>query len=994
MKKKGLAVLNILLLLALALGVGLYALKKESAPAVQNVQSDASAGGSVIHSTGLVISELMVSNAGAVRDEDGDYPDWVELFNGTGADVNLSGYALSDREDNPAKFPLPSTTLKNGEYRVVYLSGKSRNAAGSNLHAGFKLSAGETLYLFAGSAIADQVVVPSLAQNSSYIRTSTGFEESTLYSPGFENSQAGHDQYLSSFDKRGESSLKINEIQSSNISTLADESGLYPDWIEIVNLGDTAVDLNGYGLSDDDLQPMRWRFPSMQIQPGEYVLVYCDKQDRIDLTPPRANFGISSAGENISLYDSMGNLLDRVELPELKDDYSYARKSDGSYEATQMPTPGLKNTGENGLSVAQEFFRLNNKGVFISEVLSSASQTLTNGQAVDYVRVLNNTGSAVNLSGYGLSNNPKRTGRFTFPDVTIESGEDIAVALTGTDSMEPENLSASFKASASGEALYLFDDAGLMVDKLFVPALQTDIAYDRGEDAYIDKVSGAVYKGLVDAVSFSQAPGLYDGTVTLEMSVPEGAQVYYTLDCSDPSSRSTPYSGPITLSSTTVVRAVAVRDGYLSPQPTTGSYIIGEDHSVRIVSLSTDPDNLFSDEKGIYAKGPGYQEEFPHGSPGRGANFWMDWERPVYVEIFDPDGQMLISQGGEFKLNGQYSRALDQKSFSVYARKEYGPSRFEAPLFEKRDYTSYKSFVMRCTGQDYNRARMRDAMMTSLIRDHGIMYQETEVCVMYLNGKYWGHYNMRERINKWSVAQWEGIEDQNIIDNIDILKGNGNNSARVLNGSNKDYMELIDFVKSHDLSNEDNLKYVTDRIDVQNYFDYQIAEIFWVNSDNGNIKYYRIPGGKWKWILFDLDWGINTGENNGYKRDGFLHVLDPKGTGVNDAFSNDLIRGLLNNKQMRDLFIERCAYYVREVYTRENIYAAIDELEQKMAPEMEAHYERWPDHGSVASWQRHIGRLREFADNRTGYMMQHMKDWFNLSDSRMTELFGETWTNR
>lgn len=198
-------------------------------------------------------------------------------------------------------------------------------------------------------------------------------------------------------------------------------------------------------------------------------------------------------------------------------------------------------------------------------------------------------------------------------------------------------------------------------------------------------------------------------------------------------------------------------------------------------------------------------------------------------------------------------------------------------------------------------------------------------------------------------------------------------------------------MESHSLKDEENLKYVTDRVDIINYFDYQIAEIFWVNSDNGNIKYYKVPGGKWKWILYDLDWGINTGETNGYKRDGFLHVLNENGTGYNDSFNNSLIRGLLENPEMEELFIERCAYYVREVYTKENIYAAIEELESQMAPEMEAHYERWPDHGSVQSWQRHVNRLREFADNRTGYMMQHMKDWFGLSDEKMTELFGELW---
>lgn len=144
----------------------------------------------------------MIANEGAVMDDDGEYPDWVELYNGTAAAINLSGYALSDRSDNPAKFPLPSMELGSGEYLVVYLSGKSRNAASAPLHASFKLKAGETLYLFNGSSLADQVELPQTAVNSSYIHQETGFEETTLYSPGYPNTQEGHDSYLASFDRR------------------------------------------------------------------------------------------------------------------------------------------------------------------------------------------------------------------------------------------------------------------------------------------------------------------------------------------------------------------------------------------------------------------------------------------------------------------------------------------------------------------------------------------------------------------------------------------------------------------------------------------------------------------------------------------------------------------------------------------------------------------------------------------------------------------------
>ena len=411
---------------------------------------------------------------------------------------------------------------------------------------------------------------------------------------------------------------------------------------------------------------------------------------------------------------------------------------------------------------------------------------------------------------------------------------------------------------------------------------------------------------------------------------------------------------------------------------------------MRVVSLSTDDKYLFSDEMGMYTNGPNYQEAFPHGSPGRGANFWMSWEYPVHVEVWEADGTKLIDQDGSFKLNGQYSRALDQKSFAVYARSDNGnPSRFDAPLFSDRDYDSYKSFVLRCTGQDYNRARMRDAFITGMMKGQDVMYQETEVCVLYLNGQYWGQYNMRERVNKWSVAQWEGVTDESVIDNIDLLKGNGNSSARTLNGDYKEYQELISYCKTHSLKDPDNLKYVTDRVDVQNYFDYQIAEIFWANSDNGNIKYYRVPGGKWKWILYDMDWAMNNSSSIPVSWNTFNHVFDPKGTGVGDAFETTLSTSLLENDEMRELFLQRLSYYMTEVLTTDKALAAIDEMYEAMKPEMERHFERWPNDGSVQAWERSVERLRTWVQERPKYVVQNAKSYFGLSDSRISELFGD-----
>ena len=1009
MKRKASNIPILLLLLVVIIGVIIFAWDKQIAPDYTATLGGSSQGSNDLPSgtAGLVLSELMVENDMAVRDADGEYPKWVELYNSTSGTLSLSGYSLSDREDDATKYPLPSITLQPGEYRVVFLSGKNRADANSELHTSFRLNSSETLYLFSGSSIADSVSGASTMSNVSKIKHGTTWEETDLYSPGFENTQAGHDAYVAQYDKREESVLKINEVQSSNATCIADEQGLYPDWIEIVNIGSETIDLTGYGLSDNTDKPMRWVFPSGSIAPGERILVFADGSNNTEADIPHTNFSISSGGETISLYDANGSLLDRVTLPEMAADTSYARSPDGTgdFIVEGNPTPNMENTLESQTELSNRFFQEHNRGIYISEVMTSNSTALEiNDLTPDWVEITNASGESISLKDYALTNKPSATARYIFPDITLGSGESTLVYLTGDANALGETYQsqcASFRGSSTGEMLYLYDANRDCVDKVSVPALSADVSFGRDANCtgffyYAESTPGAVnssnaYLGLCAEPVFSHDGGVTGGeSIELTLTAQEGAVIYYTTDCSTPTTSDAVYSGPLSISSNTVVRAIAVRDGYMSSTTATRTYITEDTHSVRVVSLVTDDKYLFSDEMGIYADGPGYMEEFPHGYSGHGANFWMDWEYPVHVEIWEEDGERLIEQDGSFKLNGQYSRALDQKSFAVYARSEYGDdSRFNAALFDDRDYDSYKSFVLRSTAQDYNRARMRDAMITHTMLGEDVMYQETEVCVLYLNGKYWGHYNMRERVNKWSVAQWEGITDENIIDNIDLLKGNGNSAARKLNGSNKEYRELIDFCKNNSLKNENNLKYVTDRVDVENYFDYQIAEIFWANSDNGNIKYYKVPGGKWKWILYDMDWAMNNSSSMPVSWNTFNHVLDPAGTGVGNAFETTLSTALLENDDMKQLFLERLGYYMQNVFTTDKLLAAIDDYYQQMLPEMEMHYERWPDQGSVESWERNVERLRTWVQQRPKYVVEAAENFFHLSDSQIIELFGE-----
>lgn len=948
---------------------------------------------------GLVINEVMAKNQSAVPDNNGRYSDWVELYNGSTMAVSLNGLSLTDKESEPNRYPLPNITMEPDSYLIIWCSGDTTAVA--PYHAGFKLSAGETVYIFDGNTeIVDSVYLDNPTTNHSFARqTGGGFIETEKISPGYPNTEEGHQAFISQYEDLGSSALRLNEIMSANKTTIADMDGDYPDWIELINTGSTPINLEGYSLSDDPSEPRQWIFSSGTVAPGEVFLAFASGKDLKEETPPHTSFKLSASGETVILYNPDGMIIDKVVVPELKDDESYALIN-GQWEKTIESTPGLHNTDEGRQEVARRIISAN-AGLYISEVVSSNGGSFTIGdQTPDWVEITNKTGQTVNLMDYGLSDRTGRPHRWQFTQETLlGDGERIVVCLDGLNTYESDAYHASFKlAMEGGDWIVLSDPQGNILDKIAMPALRQDISIGRDEERtglfYYAKPQPGTAKTngksrIAPKPVISTPGGIVDAGMQATVNSIPGYTLRYTTDATEPTASSPELTGPLTINQTTILRVAAFAEDAIAGFSTSATYLVGVNHTVPVVALVTDPDNLFSHENGIFADGPGYQEAFPHGSNGRGANYWLGWEKPVHVELFNA-GDLTLSQNGGLKVNGQYSRTLPQKSITIYARKEYDEKNtFDAPLFENRDYTQYKAFTLRSTGQDNNRSRMRDAMLTSLAEGTGVMYQDTKTAVVYINGEFWGHYNLRERINKNSVAQWEGIplDDRDTIENIDLIKGN----SRALNGTNKGYREIIDFVKANSLTNAENLKWVTDRVDVENYLSYQAMEMIIGNSDNGNIKFYNTntPGSKWKWILYDLDWSFNTSESVGVSWNTFTAYLDPRGTGVGDAFENILFRRLLEVPEMRDLFLERFAYHLNNTFSPQAVNARIDEFAATMEPEMELHFSRWPNDGSLASWQRHIERLRTYANERPAYMKKYCKEYFGLSDSKMTALFGE-----
>ena len=932
----------------------------------------------------LAINEVMSANRSAVADDTGAFSDWVELVNRSGADLDVSGWTLTDGEDRLVGFTFPQQVLSPGEMVVIYCSGDIKNVKGYAYHAPFRLSAqGETLILRdAQGAEVDRLELPVLGGNQVYARQQSGqWALSSDPTPGLENTEQAH---LAWAQAQGSVSgaLRISEAMSANRTYVPDENGDCWDYIELYNGGDTAIDLSGYGLSDEEDAPGKYRFPQgSSIAPGQYLLLYASGKTQAGHLP----FRLSAGGEEVILSDDQDRLVDQVTLPALDGDRAYQRV-DGVFTADYPPTPGFSND-QAGLNQVEAQLRAGNaSGLILNEAVASARAQNANKSFPDWVELYNGGSAAIDLSGYGLSDDPAQPRKWQFPQgASIQPGGYVVVLLNGQDkyNLSTGKYAANFKVSYTrGETLTLSDPSGKLIDRLPMIAQVSAVSYGRlpGQDGYyyMDTMtqgaanSNVGYTGRAGEIAFSQAGGWYDQPVTVSLSAPQGVTIRYTLDASEPDENSPVYQEPIQVSQTTIIRAKGYQEDKLPSLTYTASYLYGQRHTLPVISLVTDPDYLYDEKIGIYSMG---EKELKY--PYRGANFFKEWERAGNVEYFDVNGNTVLSQGAGVALQGQYSRMKEQKAFKLTARNAYGENRFNAQLFPNRDYDSYRSFILRASGQDSEYTRMRDAVLTSLAENTSVMYQDALPVIVYVNGEYFGHYNLRERIHKYSIAQWEGWED---VDAIDIVKGNDT----VKQGTNKDYAEFLTWLKKNGCKTQENLDKVAQMVDIDNYLEYVALEMYIGNTDLLNVKRYRNTqegDGRWKWVLYDTDWAFYT------DTDSFRRWLDPEGAGSGKKTDNTLFVQLMKNTQMQEKFLSLMGELMYTSWRSDLVLAKIDAWYDALLPEMPAQFERWGS--SLKRWNSRVKEFRGYAQTRPKKMLTYIKKELNWTNDQMRVYFGD-----
>ncbi len=461
--------------------------------------------------------------------------------------------------------------------------------------------------------------------------------------------------------------------------------------------------------------------------------------------------------------------------------------------------------------------------------------------------------------------------------------------------------------------------------------------------------------------------GFYDEGVEVFLKGEEGSNIYYTLDGSVPTTSSRKFDDPIRVKRTQTIcyRSFSETD---TSRVYSSTYVIDEPSTIPVIAISVKKSLLFDEESGIFEKGPNAESTHPY----RGANFWKDKEIPIQFEFIEPDGT-TIDQGAGLKIFGGNSRGFDQKSVAIAFRSEYGKKKFKHKVFPSKDISSFRHLVIRNAGSDNGKAHCRDVFINSLVANENVDLQAFRPCHVYINSRYWGLYFLREKVNRdFFQANYANVDK----DSLDLIE----HRKQVRNGSYDKYEELLDYIRKNDLAKDEHYAHVKTLMDVNNFLTLQLIQIYIDNQDaGGNIKFWRPHGQdkKFRWVLFDMDWGFSLYYAKAYRNTSLHFHTAPNGPEwPNPPWSTFLLRNLLKNEEFKADFIQKMSELMAHNFSSENAQASLDEIEQMLDPEMDRQFRRWKQ--SRRNWEKELDIMRRFARKRPDYMKKELEAFFDI----------------
>ncbi|RYD35226.1 MAG: hypothetical protein EOP86_09030 [Verrucomicrobiaceae bacterium] len=807
--------------------------------------------------------------------------------------------------------------------------------------------------------------------------------------------------------------MRINELMASNTRAYPDITDFedYPDWIELKNHGASSTNLNGHFLSDDPGDPFKWPVPASATIPANgFLMIMADGHDTApgavfprgywpwkDFTTGKyhTNFNLGASGETVTLTRATGLStvsLVNASVPNPAAAAVWKYLDNGTDQSTQWRARDFNDSawaaGPSELGYADSpatnvSFGPSSGDKYITTYFRH-SFTVDNPAAYHglSLKLLVDDGCVIYLNGAEVvrRNMPiGEPGYRTLADYSVGSGDSSEESVFHPYTLPVSGLVAGINVLAvevhqasAGSADLSFDlsleaasHTGYeTADTVTYPQQVSDISYGRDNlnplllKQFSEATPGAENTAAaVDdvrltgaAVTVSLPGGLYATNQSVTLTSPGGA-IHYTLGGRNPHRDSPLYSGPIPITATTVLRARCFEDGKAPGPIVTRTYFRGETMAnVAYVSVVADPETLFGNAIGIYTN----QHETVTGGYGL-KDVYKGKDAPGNVEFFDPRGGGF-SAGCGIRIGGENNWVHPQKALNIAIRGKYGDDDVTYDLFPGTQVPVHTGFTLRDGGDNWNKDMLRDALYPKLAK--GFLNVDTAAyrpSVVFINGAYYGLHDVRQRWDDMWFAQQYHIP----ADKIDhLLYGHITSAATTLGvdkGTSDDWLALIAFIATADLTAAANWAYVESKIDMDSYMDFVISESYGNNTSwHHNREFWKekSPGSKWRWFLTDMDRTFFTSSLTGVLAD----ILNS---------GDELMIHFKTNTAFKKRLAQRYAAHMASTFKPARVDAVLSQMDTEVAALVPRHVTRWaPDGTTVSARNSNIQQIKDYAVQR------------------------------
>jgi hypothetical protein len=617
----------------------------------------------------------------------------------------------------------------------------------------------------------------------------------------------------------------------------------------------------------------------------------------------------------------------------------------------------------------------------INELMAVNSGFLVDsaGEDDDWFELFNYGDDPVRINNLYFTDEPALPFKWkieTPEELILEQEEHFLIWADG----EPEEgyNHASFKLAGEGEYLAIFKEDGTLIDQVYFGLQTTNITYGRYPDAgltwnyFPDPTPGAANSTpgsgyILPAPSSNLTGGLYSEPVMLALfSDITGARIYYTTDCSDPDSSDLLYQEPVEISTTTIIRARLIKKDALNGPVLTISVLMNQaEYENPVISLVAEPDALY-------------------GSSGIISSNNSSVEVPADLEYMEKGRTRYRAGTGIQLFSPKYTMP---NSLKLSARSRYGSNWFDYSFFGNENPDKFKRLILRNSGNDnVNKAvtntHFRDPLIQTIAEQSNRrpMVSGSKPVNVFLNGNYHGLFNLREREDEYYIETHTGVTDN--YDFIELEFGYYGN-RHVIAGSYSSWEELLSFVDTTgDLSRDEDFHLVEQMVDLDNFTDYWITEVFAGNYDwlSNNVKFWKPENGKWQWLYWDTDHGLGLKYSNygNVAWNTLYWSLTFSDRAWSNGYNNILIRNLLRNEKYKESFIKRFTQLLSTSLSYNQTKPLLDSMKNLYQNDMMIHAQHWER--SMTDWENACKIIDNYLRQRPDTVLTHLRKFFNLQD--------------